>query len=166
MLNSKTKICLAIYVFSIQYFCEIGNWSDTCTASVECKQSLTSFFYRRFWYRKAFEIWIDWQIWVTVEVAPAGLCRVVASVFSAPGSGSPSPVEVAPAGLCRVVASVFSAPGSGSPPGPVVMIFLEFLSDPKSPSLGLEFDVKPLRNFFRTIGKRLRYHSVFWRTFY
>ena len=33
-------------------------------------------------------------------------------------------------------------------------------------SVGLEFDVKPLRNFFRTIGKRLRYHSVFWRTFY
>merc|ERR1712077_171021 len=29
------------------------------------------------------------------------------SVFSAPGSGSPSPVEVTPAGLCRV-ASVFS----------------------------------------------------------
>ena len=50
-----------------------------------------------------------------VEVAPAGLCRVVASFFSAPGSGSPSPVEVAPAGLCRVVASFFSAPGSGSP---------------------------------------------------
>ena len=50
-----------------------------------------------------------------VEVAPAGLCRVVASVFSAPGSGSPSPVEVAPAGLRRVVASVFSAPGSDSP---------------------------------------------------
>ena len=73
------------------------------------------FKYRRFWYRKAFEIWIDWQIWVTVEVAPAGLCRVVASVFSAPGSGSPSPVEVAPAGLCRVVASFFSAPGIGSP---------------------------------------------------
>ena len=48
-----------------------------------------------------------------VEVAPAGLCRVVASFFSAPGSGSPSPVEVAPAGLCRVVASLFSAPGSG-----------------------------------------------------
>jgi len=35
-------------------------------------------------------------------------CRVVASVFSAPGSGSPSPVEVAPAGLCRVVATFFS----------------------------------------------------------
>ena len=51
--------------------------------------------------------------------------------FTAPGSGSPSPVEVAPAGLCRVVASillgprqcpaglcrvasVFKAPGSGS----------------------------------------------------
>ena len=49
-----------------------------------------------------------------VEVAPAGLCRVVASFFSAPGSGSPSPVEVAPAGLCRVVASFFSAPGSGT----------------------------------------------------
>merc|ERR1712024_200446 len=27
---------------------------------------------------------------------PAGLCRVVASFFSYPGSGSPSPVEVAP----------------------------------------------------------------------
>ena len=38
-----------------------------------------------------------------VKVASAGLRRVVASVFSAPGSGSPSPVEVAPAGLCRVV---------------------------------------------------------------
>ena len=50
-----------------------------------------------------------------VEVAPAGLYLVVASFFSAPGSGSPSPVEVAPAGLCRVVASFFSAPGSGSP---------------------------------------------------
>ena len=38
-----------------------------------------------------------------VEVAPAGLGRVVASFFfSATGSGSPSPVEVAPAGLCRV----------------------------------------------------------------
>ena len=75
-------------------------------------------FYRRFWYRKTFKIGIDWQIRVTpspVVVAPAGLCRVVASVFLAPGSGSPSPVEVAPAGLCRVVASVFSAPGSGSP---------------------------------------------------
>ena len=23
---------------------------------------LLSFFYRRFWYRKAFKIWIDWQI--------------------------------------------------------------------------------------------------------
>ena len=43
-----------------------------------------------------------------MEVAPAGLCRVVASFFSAPGSGSPSPVEVAPAGLCRVVASFFT----------------------------------------------------------
>ena len=43
-----------------------------------------------------------------MEVAPAGLSRVVASVFSAPGSGSPSPVEVAPAGLCHVafIASV------------------------------------------------------------
>ena len=41
-----------------------------------------------------------------VKVAPAGLGRVVASFFSAPGSGSPSPVEVAPAGLGlgRVVA--------------------------------------------------------------
>ena len=64
-----------------------------------------------------------------VEVALVGLCRVVASFFSAPGSGSPSPVEVAPAGLCRVVASFFSTPGSGSPSpvevapaGPVVLI--------------------------------------------
>merc|ERR1711884_66097 len=49
------------------------------------------------------------------EVALAGLCGVVASSFTAPGSGSPAPVEVAPAGLSRVVASFFSAPGSGSP---------------------------------------------------
>ena len=30
--------------------------------------------------------------------------------FTAPGSGSPSPVEVAPAGLCRVVASILHGP--------------------------------------------------------
>ena len=57
-------------------------------------------------------------------VAPRPLWRLpppasVASsppFFSAPGSGSPSPVEVAPAGLCRVVASFFfTAPGSGFP---------------------------------------------------
>ena len=62
---------------------------------------LSKTFYRRFWHRKTFVI--------------AGLCRVVASFFSAPGSGSPSPVEVAPAGLCRV-ASVFSRPLGRLPP--------------------------------------------------
>merc|ERR1711884_554197 len=51
-------------------------------------------------------------------VAPRPLWRVpppasVASsppFFTAPGSGSPSPVEVAPAGLCRVVASILHGP--------------------------------------------------------
>merc|ERR1711884_793203 len=51
-------------------------------------------------------------------VAPRPLWRLpppasVASLppfFTAPGSGSPSPVEVAPAGLCRVVASILHGP--------------------------------------------------------
>merc|ERR1711884_786670 len=36
-----------------------------------------------------------------VEVAPAGLCRVVASILHGHRQWAPSPVEVAPAGLCR-----------------------------------------------------------------